>query len=192
MFLLKRPSNEEVRRFIDSQRAQLFSYPEVGATKGDPPVGYTVDHNRTKLGEGAEIFDRAVAAIKDWSQFDLGWVRIVPPGTELKVGAIAAILPKHFGFWSLNACRVIYLIEDVTPSRRFGFAYGTLEGHVERGEERFLIEWHTQDNSVWYDILAFSQPAKMFVKLGRPLARMLQHRFTRDSMAQMKSICARR
>jgi uncharacterized protein (UPF0548 family) len=191
MFLLTKPSDEEVRRFIDSQREQPFSYPEVGATKGDPPVGYTVDHNRTKLGEGAEIFDCAVAAIKDWAQFNLGWVSMVPSGTELRVGAIAAILPRHFGFWSLNACRVIYLMEEVTPIRKFGFAYGTLEGHVERGEERFLIEGDPEDDCVWYDILAFSQPAKVVVKLGLPFARMLQHRFARDSMARMKSICAR-
>jgi uncharacterized protein (UPF0548 family) len=60
--------------------------------------------------------------------------------------------------------------------KRFGFAYGTLSTHVERGEERFTIEWHRDEDSVWYDILAFSRPNKLLVKLGLPLARMLQQR----------------
>ncbi|HEX9543896.1 MAG TPA: DUF1990 family protein, partial [Pyrinomonadaceae bacterium] len=68
---------------------------------------------------------------------------------------------------------------------RFGFAYGTLRDHVERGEERFTVEWHKQDNSVWYDILAFSQPRHPLVRLSFPLARMLQKRFVRDSKRRM-------
>jgi uncharacterized protein (UPF0548 family) len=90
--------------------------------------------------------------------------------------------------WTLNACRVIYVVDEEEPSRRFGFAYGTLLDHVERGEERFLIEWNKKDDSVWYDILAFSQPRHPLVRLGTPYARMLQKRFARDSMAVMKSL----
>jgi len=56
---------------------------------------------------------------------------------------------------------------------RFGFGYGTLESHIERGEERFCVEYHP-DKSVWYDILAFSQPNKLLAKLGYPLVRHFQ------------------
>jgi uncharacterized protein (UPF0548 family) len=78
---------------------------------------------------------------------------------------------------------VVYLINEDGPVKKFGFAYGTLASHVERGEERFTIEWHADDDSVWYDILAFSRPNKFIVKLGLPLTRMLQKRFARDSLA---------
>jgi uncharacterized protein (UPF0548 family) len=185
MFLPRKPSEEQIRQFISRQSKLQFSYPEVGASRETPPSGYTIDHNRLELGTGREVFERAVVALKNWKQFDLGWVRMVPGDTPIEVGAIVAILTRHFGFWSLNVCRVVYLINEDGPVKRFGFAYGTLSSHVERGEERFTIEWHRDDDSVWYDILAFSRPNKLLVKLGLPLARMLQKRFAKDSLAAM-------
>jgi uncharacterized protein (UPF0548 family) len=185
MFLLRQPSPEAIRRFISAQRDLPFSYPEVRATSGDLPQGYIVDRNRIKLGEGKEAYERGIAALRKWKQFDLGWVRMVPTETPIEVGAVVAILTHHFGFWSLNACRVVYLINEDGPVTKFGFAYGTLSKHVERGEERFTIEWHQTDNTVWYDILAFSRPNHFLVKLGYPLARSLQKRFARDSLKAM-------
>ena len=189
MFLLRKPSAEQIRQFISRQSKLQFSYPELGASRETPPSGYTIDHNRIELGTGREVFARAVAALKDWKQFDLGWVRMVSGDTPIEVGAIVAILTRHFGFWSLNACRVAYLIDEDGPTKKFGFAYGTLSSHVERGEERFTIEWRRYENSVCYDILAFSRPNKLLVKLGLPLARMLQKRFARDSLSAMVAAC---
>jgi uncharacterized protein (UPF0548 family) len=185
MFLLRQPCPEAIRRFISSQRELPFSYPEVGATAGELPPGYIVDRNRIKLGTGKEAYERAIAALRNWKQFDLGWVKMVPAETPIEVGAVVAIITNHFGFWSLNACRVVYLIDEDGPVKKFGFAYGTLSSHVERGEERFTIEWHATDDTVWYDILAFSRPNQFVVRLGFPLARWLQKRFARDSLSVM-------
>ncbi len=55
---------------------------------------------------------------------------------------------------------------------RFGFAYGTLPGHVESGEERFLVEWDRGDDAVWYDILAFSRPNHVLTRLGYPVGEI--------------------
>ena len=71
------------------------------------------------------------------------------------------------------------------PARR-GFAYGTLPGHAESGEERFLVEWDRSDNAVWYDIVAFSRPKHPLARLGYPLTRRTQKRFARDSVAAMR------
>lgn len=184
MFLLTKPDVEVIRRFIASQRDGSFTYNPVGATRTQPPAGYTVDHNRIKLGEGEKTYERAIAALRSWKHFDLGWVRIVPPGEAIKPETTVAVEAKTFGFWSLSACRIVYVIDEEEPVRKFGFAYGTLEDHVERGEERFTIEWH-KDDSVWYDIYAFSRPNHPIVRLANPLARMLQKRFARDSLAAM-------
>lgn len=54
--------------------------------------------------------------------------------------------------------------------RRSGFAYGTLTCHVERGEERFAVEW-LADDSVWYDLRAFSRPQLWAARLAKPVAR---------------------
>ncbi len=189
MFLCRKPSEEFVRQFIASQQDLAFSYSEVGATQGQPPAGYTVDHNRIKLGQGQETYQRAMSALRSWRQFDLGWVTIVPPRQPLKVGTTVAVRAKTFGLWSLNAARVVYVIdENDSEKARFGFAYGTLADHVERGEERFTVEWRKDDNdSVWYDIYAFSRPKYLLVRIGFPVARMLQKRFVRESLAVMRA-----
>lgn len=184
MLLVRKPSAELIRQFISHQSKLPFSYREVGASRETPPNGYTIDHNRIKLGTGRESFARAVAALRDWKQFELGWVEIVPGKTPLEVGATVAVRVRTFGFWSLNASRIVYVIDEDRPVKRFGFAYGTLADHIERGEECFTIEWQ-KDNSVWYDILAFSRPQHPLVRLGFPLARMLQKRFARESLAAM-------
>jgi uncharacterized protein (UPF0548 family) len=85
----------------------------------------------------------------------------------------------------LNACRIVYLVDEEGAVKRFGFAYGTLAEHAEIGEERFTVEWNRADDTVWYDILAFSRPRQMLAKLGYPLSRSLQKRFAEGSKAAM-------
>lgn len=186
MFLLTTPTESQIRNFLDSAYELPLSYEEVGATRGTPPIGYTVDHNRIKLGHGSKVFEHAEAALKNWKHFDLGWVKLVPEGAPVMPGSVVVVLVAHVWLRSLNACRVIYLDDDQDgPVRRFGFAYGTLTEHAERGEERFMIEWNATDDSVWYDILAFSRPGHWLAKIGYPLTRWWQKRFARDSLRAM-------
>ena len=98
-----------------------------------------------------------------------------------------AVQARTFGFWSLSAARIVYVIEENTAANRFGFAYGTLPNHVECGEERFMIE-RLENNSVWYDIYAFSHPEHPLVRLGFPIARKLQKRFVKQSLARIARV----
>jgi uncharacterized protein (UPF0548 family) len=186
MFTLREPSEHDVANFLSQQSNLPFTYAEVGATQSRAPAGYTVDHNRIQLGNGGKVYERAVEALKQWRQFELGWVSVAPCGVKIEPGATVAVKAWACGLWSLNACRVVYVVDEAEPIRSFGFAYGTLPDHIERGEERFLIEWQ-RDDSVWYDILAFSQPRHPLLKLGSPIARVMQKRFARDSLVAMKA-----
>jgi uncharacterized protein (UPF0548 family) len=113
------------------------------------------------------------------------------PDVGIAEGANVAILIRHFGFWSLNAARIVYVINQSGGSiSRFGFAYGTLIDHAESGEERFSVEWHSDDDSVWYDLFAFSRPRATSAKLAYPFARWLQRRFGEDSKAAMAKLVA--
>lgn len=190
MFTLTEPSDLDVAKLISSQVNMPFSYAEVGATQTNAPAGYTVDHNRVQLGRGADVYKRAVEALRQWRQFDLGWVTIATKDVKVEKDAMVAVKAWACGMWSLNACRVVYVVAEDGATTRFGFAYGTLPDHIERGEERFLVEWNRSDDSVWYDILAFSQPRHPLVKLGFPVARMMQKRFARDSLSRMKSLAS--
>ncbi len=185
MFSLKAPTEDEVRRFISKQKDSGFSYPEVGASATTAPLGYNVDHNRIALGRGEVTWQRAVEAVRAWKMFSMRWVNLLWSRAPIVVGTDVAVSVLHFGFYSLNACRIVYVVDEEGPTKRFGFAYGTLAEHAESGEERFTIEWDRNSDEVWYDILAFSRPRQIFAKLGYPLSRLLQKRFAEGSMAAM-------
>lgn len=187
MFLLREPSAAAIEAFLSVQRQQSFSYAAVGASRGQPPPhGFDVDHNRVRLGTGEAAFTKAVAAVRAWRMFDVGWCRIYPPAAPVEVGTNVAVIISHFGFWSLNACRIVYLIEETGGVEKYGFAYGTLPGHGETGEERFSVEWNREDDSVWYDLYAFSRPHYPLSRLGYPVGRRLQKRFARESKLAMR------
>ena len=115
--------------------------------------------------------------------FDFPWINLCWPDTPVLLGATVAVLVNHFGFWSMSAARIVYVIDEAD---RFGFAYGTLAEHVESGEERFSVEMDLETGAVWYDLFAFSKPNHVLAKLGYPISRTLQKRFARDSLAAMK------
>ena len=94
------------------------------------------------------------------------------------------VLFKIFSIWWINSARIVYTIDN---ENKFGFAYGTLPGHLEKGEECFWIE-KDESGSVYYHIKAFSKPAYWFVWLVYPLARTFQRRFVKESLTRMKKI----
>ena len=185
MFFSSRPNRTSIEAFIAAQQNQKFSYAEVGCTRQQAPNGYTADHNRINLGQGSDTFERAKSAVHQWKMFDMPWIDLCWSDTPIEPGATVAVVIPHLGFWSINACRIVYLIEEHGSLEKCGFAYGTLPGHVESGEDRFTVEWQ-EDDSVWYDILAFSRPNHFLARLGYPLVRRLQKRFARDSAAAMR------
>jgi uncharacterized protein (UPF0548 family) len=185
MLSLRKPSVESTHRFVSAQAKLEFSYSAVGATANQLPAGFVVDRTRIKLGEGEPVFQAAKAALRRWRQFDLGWMEASSPETPIQTGAVVAISARAIGLWSLNSCKIVYVVDESGPISRFGLASGTLPGHAGRGEERFLIEWDRADNSVWYDILAFSRPNHFLTWLGYPIVRRTQKRFGRESAAAM-------
>jgi uncharacterized protein (UPF0548 family) len=185
MLSLRKPSADEVHRFLREQAKLSFTYAAVGATADKLPTGYVVDHTRINLGVGESVFQAAKAALQRWDQFRLGWLEAGPAETPIKTGEVVAILARAIGLWWLNGCQIVYVVDETGPVSKFGFAYGTLPDHAGIGEERFLIETNREDSSVWYDILAFSRPNHFLARLGYPLVRRTQKRFGRESAAAM-------
>jgi len=171
--------------FISAQNNQEFSYADVGCSRQQAPRGYTADHHRIQLGKGFETFELAKRAVREWKMFEIPWIDLCWPDTPIKPGATVAVLVSHLGIWSLNACRIVYLIEEHSPWEKYGFAYGTLPDHRAHGEERFTVEFNHDDQMVWYDLYALSRPG-ILARLAYPFARALQKRFARDSMAAMR------
>jgi uncharacterized protein (UPF0548 family) len=190
MFSLLRPSRSSIRRKLERAKNLPISYGNALNTQFGPeallvPAGYQRDHTRTQLGQGRQEFDAARAALRTWRHFDLGWVRVANPEAAVEPDVIVAVEVHALGLWSVNLSRIFYVIDE---QDRFGFGYGTTSLHVERGEERFLLEFAPASGAVYYDLLAVSRPANWLAWLGYPYTRSQQNRFARDSHRRMKQI----
>lgn len=187
-----RPSAAHIERFLAGQRALPLTYAQRGLTSDDallagPPAGFVLDHNRQRLGDGDAAFLAAAAALRGWEMFPRPWTAVEPHPAPLEPERTVAVLVRTAGLWWLNSARILHVVDE---PRRFGFAYGTLPGHAECGEERFLVE-QLEDGAVWYDLRAFSRPRHWAARLGQPVTRALQRRFARQSKAAMAAAVAR-
>lgn len=158
-----------------SEKAAPFTYPEVGATRTTMPDGYHRFRQRRPIGHGRDLFDRAAIHILDFGMqkgvgiFQRSDTETAQPGTELTVflglGPLGISAP----------CRVVYVLDQ--PDRR-GFAYGTLPGHPEVGEELFAVEYDPANDTVYGLVTAFSKPGSWYTRLGGPVARLIQRWIT--------------
>lgn len=181
MFTLFEPSDEQIEKFLAAQRDLPFSYEEVGASQTRIPPGFPINHRRVQLGAGAETFARAKNALQSWTMYRLAWTRLYPPAAPVAARQVVCVVAGHGFCWSLNPCRIIYLLEESGAVERFGFAFGTLPGHSEEGEERFVVERRREDDSVWYELLSFARPHHILARIGFPFVGLFQRKFAEDS-----------
>ena len=182
MFTFTRPSAARTQVHIDRQQHLPYSYEETGFTQRNEQVsGYDNDLNFIELGKGDATWGKAKDAIRQWIMFPSSWAFIRPEHAPISPGTVVAMSARVCGLWWINACRIVYTFDE--PDR-FGFAYGTLPGHVEMGEEIFMVE-RMPDGTVRYVIKAFSRPRFWMARMAYPLARWYQRRFVRDSKAAM-------
>ncbi len=176
---LARPAPALLEAALSASKGLPFSYAEVGATRGELPVGADHDTQAMVVGRGEVAWRAAVAAIRAWKQFDLDWVHLHRDDTPIAAGALVAFASRQLGLWAVNVCRVVYVVEEADS---FGFAYGTLAGHVVAGEEQFLLLRDPVTDEVTFRIRKFSRPHAPLVRLASPLARGVQRRFTLDAL----------
>jgi uncharacterized protein (UPF0548 family) len=106
----------------------------------------------------------------------LGEALFGPDGTAFLRPGDTAKLVIPFGPLHVGApVRVVYVVDG---QARKGFAYGTLPGHPESGEEAWLLD-HSDDGSVWLTIRAFSRPSSSAWWIVYPVLRIAQAIYTR-------------
>lgn len=191
MFTLRKPTDATIIAYLIAQQQQPFSYRDVGCTTGQTPKGYNADRKRVLLGHGEEVFRRAKLAIDQWKMFPTEMATLYWPDRPIAEGTIVAVRFRAGPLWSLNPCRIISTLDESNEDGdRYGFTYGTLPDHLERGEERFAVEWHRDDDTVWYELYAVSQPRHWLARLGYPYTRYQQARFRRLSGEVMQRAVA--
>lgn len=161
---------EDVR--LSELADQRFTYAEVGQTAGLPPSGFQHLRSSAVIGRGRQRFEDAGDAVLRWGMQTGAGIRVeatadvAAPGVELvvRLGPVPA------------PCRVVYVVDE--PDRR-GFAYGTLPGHPEIGEELFCVRFDPATEEVHAEVTAFSRPGLWWSRLGGPVVRLAQRLIAR-------------
>jgi uncharacterized protein (UPF0548 family) len=184
VLFLKRPSPAVLDELLGGARAARLTYDHVGATNGARwPAGYHHDADRTSLGFGEEVFRRAVSAVRDWgAQRGVG-IRVIPGDSSVREDETVLLLIRSIGLWTVAPCRVVYVREETD---QFRFAYGTLAGHPEEGEESFAVI-RTPGGEVEFRIESFSRPADPVARIAKPLTRRIQRRVTLEYLAAIRA-----
>lgn len=185
LFFLAPPSDARVRQLLRERATRPFTYEAVGASEADlteAPPGFQLDRYGAVVGRGRPAFERCCLALGRLANYPPSFTRIVRDSGEVAPGTLFATVIRHFGFVSVHPCRVIYVVRE--PDR-YGFGFGTLPGHAESGEERFLV--HYDGDAVRYEVQAFSRPIGLLPRLGAPVARSFQLRFQRETVETMRS-----
>jgi uncharacterized protein (UPF0548 family) len=158
-------------RLLEALRKTQPTYSDLGATlSGGRPKGFHHGRYTSDLGHGHATFQRAVEGLRAWDAHRLPGARVFPEGQEIQTGATVIVT---FGTPILALavpCRIVGVIDEET---RWGFAYGTLPGHPEQGEEAFVVSISV-DETVQFEVVAFSRPDDFLVRLSGPIGRGIQ------------------
>lgn len=155
---------------LEGMRNEDLTYAEVGLTRGDMPSGYHHLSRSVVVGAGVARFEEVARAVLGWDVHRRSGLS-VRPSSESAVEDAVAVLRLGWGVLGVNApVKVTYIVDE---PRRKGFAYGTLPGHPESGEEAFVVELH-DDRHVTFTITAFSRPSSLLARAGGPISRAIQ------------------
>jgi uncharacterized protein (UPF0548 family) len=156
---------------LDRLASAPFSYPEVGATQDDElPPGYAHGGSTAVVGHGEEAFARAVEAVFEWRMQKGVGLRVRASGPPTRPGTVVVLTAGLPRFGYDIPCRVVWARTDGDER---GFAYGSLPGHPESGEESFLVTLRP-DGAVVFTTRVFSRLASPLARLGGPLSRAVQ------------------
>lgn len=135
------------------------------------------------LGTGDETFGQAVSGLQTWQAHRTKRTRVYPELQQIVEGGSVIVV---LGSKSLAIAAPFRIVKVVAGEDLFGFAYGTLPGHPERGEESFL-ESRAKDGSVDFRIRSFSRPQSSLVRLSGPVSQTIQANVTGQYLRALKA-----
>ncbi|MFC7922933.1 DUF1990 family protein [Streptomyces cinereoruber] len=153
------------------------TYREVGATRTPEalPEGYHHLRYSTVVGHGRAAFAAAGTAVTAWRMHRRSGAGLTADADRAGPGVRVEVSAGVGRFRIAVPCAVIWTAYE---KDRTGFAYGTLAGHPECGEESFLVTLEP-DGAVRFTVTAFSRPAVWYTRLAGPLVPFLQRAYAR-------------
>ena len=188
MILVKGDHEKVLNGLLQLSAEYELTYSERGQTRSDNlPAGYRHDRVTLQVGQGHRDWNRAQDAIRTWRLHHHAGFKVTPPNAPLEEGR-TVIVSRNIGPVLVAApCRIVYVTDS---GNRFGFAYGTLPGHPERGEEAFHVV-QRDDGTVFAEIVVFSIHAELLTRLAGPAARLIQKVATRRYLEGVRAHVAR-
>ncbi|MFJ8076567.1 DUF1990 family protein [Streptomyces sp. NPDC096176] len=169
--------------------ARSLSYAEVGATRLGPlPARYHHLHHTARIAKGRAAFEAAGTAVTTWGMHRASGAGVRATAAHAEPGVRVEISVGVGPLRLAAPCEVIWTVHN---KDRTGFAYGTLTGHPEAGEESFVVDLH-DDGTVWFTVTAFSRPAAWYTRLGGPLVPVAQRWYARRLGRTLRRIAAGR
>ncbi len=168
---LGRPSPDTLDRLLTRAERSSLTYDHVGSTlPASDDVDRPVRREHLDLGTGPAAFEAAVAGLHAWACHGGLGATVHPVDAPLRVGT-SLLVVLHVGPVSIVVPdRIVGVVDE---PRRFGFAYGTLEGHQERGEESYVVE-HLDDDRVVATIGLDARTATTAARLVAPAVGWFQ------------------
>ncbi|WP_421732785.1 YndJ family transporter [Cellulomonas sp.] len=155
-----------------------LTYTEVGATQGGPlPAGYRHLRVRHLLSPGSRPDDLALVgdALLRWQVHEAAGIELRHDADEAAPGVRVA---SRVGIGPVRLhepCEVVWVERTAD---RIGFGYGTVSGHVFRGEESFTVE-RDAAGDLWFVVTAYSFPDLWWVRAVGPLTVVVQRAYLR-------------
>jgi uncharacterized protein (UPF0548 family) len=172
---------------LEALAGRPLTYSPAGLTRDVPtPAGFSTMVERRMIGRGPADFARAREGLLSWQMHRDAGLAMTATAARAAVGAESLGL---LGIGSLGLavpCRVVWAVEE---ERRAGFAYGTLPGHPEQGEEAFVVDL-AADGAVWFTVRAVSRPAAWYMHAAGPLGRLGQRIFARRYVSALQRLAA--
>src|SRR5215218_9422306 len=163
--------------------AAPLTYPGVGtARQGTAPAGFRSVRSTAVVGSGRDAFERAAAAVLGWGAQRGAGLRVRASGPASTPGTVVVLTAGLPRLGYDIPCRVVWARADGDER---GFAYGTLPGHPESGEECFLVRL-APDGDVVFEIRVFFRLSSPAARLAGPVSLLLQRAATDRYVAAIR------
>ncbi len=170
---VRAPSDQRLAEVLRARESLDVTSPHFVALHSIPRGYHRITRSAT-LGSTDEAYERAAASVMNWELQRGAGLRVVATDTPAAIGTSVALAVRMGVGWAIGPCRVVAVVDQ---PHSCGYTYSTLPGHVEVGEESFLVT-RRSDGSVTLKIEAVSAPANVAVRAIGPFGSWMQGRIT--------------
>ena len=177
-----RPTDAQLDALIAQKAGLEVSYDFVGSTlHSDQWPGRTQYTKSRDLDSGVATFAAAIDGLRSWACHGGIGAEVYPADAPIEEGTTLLVILPVGPIRIIVPDRIVAVIDE--PDR-FGFAYGTLPGHQEVGEESYLVERHG-DGRVTATIAVDARAATKAARAIAPVVTVFQRAAVKRYLAAL-------